>query len=47
MTSNPDTYRAAQELVSQLGLKGASDRAADRIAELEGHGDDEGAATWR
>lgn len=47
MTSNPDIYRTAQELVSQHGLKGASDRAADRIAELTDRGDKFGAATWR
>jgi len=39
MTSNPDIYQAAQELVSQFGLKGASDRTADRIAELTNRGD--------
>jgi hypothetical protein len=47
MTSNPDITRAAQELISQLSLKGASDRAADRIAELTDRGDKFGAATWR
>ncbi len=47
MTSNRDIYRAAQELVSQLGLKGASDRAADRIAGLTDRGDHDGVAAWR
>ena len=34
MTSDIDIYRAANELIEKHGLKGASDHAADRIAEL-------------
>ena len=34
MTSDLDIYRAANELIKERGLKGASDYAADRIAAL-------------
>ncbi len=34
MTSDLDTNRAANELIKERGLKGASDYAADRIAAL-------------
>ncbi len=47
MTSDLDLYRAAQELINQHGLKGASDHAADRIAELTERGDLDGAGAWR
>ncbi len=47
MTSKIDIYRTAQELINQRGLKGASDHAADRIAELTERGDMDGAAAWR
>ena len=47
MTSNPDITRAAQELVSRHGLKGASDHLADRIARLVERGDEDEAATVR
>jgi len=43
MTSNLDIYRAANELIEKHGLKGASDHAADRIAELMERGDLDGA----
>ena len=46
MTSDLDIYRAAQLLIEQLGLKGASDHAADRIAELTERGDLDGAGAW-
>ncbi|MDA1029791.1 MAG: hypothetical protein O3B41_12165 [Bacteroidetes bacterium] len=42
-----DIYRAANELIKQHGLKGASDYAADRIKMLldfQGH---DGVAVWR
>ena len=47
MTSNLDIYRAANELIEKHGLKGASDHAADRIAELMERGDLDGAFAWR
>ena len=34
MTSDLDIYRAANELIEQHGLKGASDHAADRVLHL-------------
>ena len=46
MTSDLDIYRAAKLLMDKHGLKGASDHAADRIADLRDKGDDEGARTW-
>ena len=46
MTSDLDIYRAAQVLIEQHGLKGASDHAADRIQTLRDLKDEEGAATW-
>ncbi len=46
MTSELDIYRAANELIEQHGLKGASDHAADRIAELTERGDLDGAGAW-
>ena len=39
MTSDLNIYRAANELIEQHGLKGASDHTADRIAELTERGD--------
>ncbi len=33
MADNPDIYHAANELIKEHGLKGASDYAADRIRE--------------
>lgn len=47
MTSDLDVYRSAQTLIEQRGLKGASDHAADRIAELTERGDRDGAGAWR
>ena len=47
MTSDLDIYRAANLLIEQRGLKGASDHAADRIAELMERGDTDGAFAWR
>ena len=47
VTSDLDICRAANELIKQHGLKGASDHAADRIAELSERGDRDGAAAWR
>ena len=47
MTSDLDIHRAAQTLIEQRGLKGASDHAADRIAELTERGDRDGAFAWR
>ena len=47
MTSDLDIYRSAKVLIEQHGLKGASDHAADRIAELMEHGDTDGAFAWR
>ncbi len=46
MTSDLDVSRAAQVLIEQRGLKGASDHAADRIAELTERGDLDGAGAW-
>ncbi len=47
MTSDIDTYRAANELIKELGLKGASDYAADRIHTLLELRDQDGANVWR
>ena len=47
MTSDLDIYHSAQVLIEQHGLKGASDHAADRIAELTERGDRNGAFAWR
>jgi len=47
MTSDLDNYRAAQVLIEQHGLKGASDHAAKRIAELTERGDRDDAGAWR
>ncbi len=46
MTSDLDTYRAANELIKDRGLKGASDYAADRIHTLLELGDQHGAKVW-
>ena len=47
MADNPDIYHAANELIKERGLKGASDYAADRIAELLEMNDNDGANVWR
>ncbi len=47
MTSDPNIYRFANELIKERGLKGASDYAADRIAELLKMNDNDGANVWR
>jgi len=47
MTSDLNIFSSAQELIIQHGLKGASNHAADRIAELTERGDLDGAFTWR
>ena len=48
MTSdNPDIYHAANELIKERGLKGASDYAADRIHTLLELRDQDGANVWR
>ena len=47
MTSDIDTYRAANELIRERGLKGASDYAADRIAALLEMNDNDSANVWR
>jgi len=46
MTSDSDIYRAAKLLIDQHGLKGASEHAADRIADLWDDGDQECVRTW-
>jgi hypothetical protein len=46
MPDDRDIYRAAKLLIDQHGLKGASNHAADRIADLREKGDHEGARTW-
>ena len=47
MTPSRDILTSANELIKLHGLKGASDHAADRIADLLERGDDEGVAVWR
>ena len=47
MTSPRDILTSAKALIKQHGLKGASDHAADRIAELLERKDMEGVAVWR
>ncbi len=47
MADNPDIYHAANELIKERGLKGASDYAADRIHTLLELGDQDGANVWR
>ncbi len=47
VTSNRDIYHAANELIKERGLKGASDYAADRIHTLLELGDHDGASVWR
>ncbi len=47
MADNPDIYRAANELIKERGLKGASDYAADRIHTLLELRDQDGANVWR
>ena len=42
-----DIYRAANELIKQRGLKGASDYAADKIKSLMDFQDNDGVAVWR
>ena len=47
MADNPDIYHAANELIKERGLKGASDYAADRIHTLLELRDQDGANVWR
>ena len=47
MADNPDIYSAANELIKERGLKGASDYAADRIHTLLELRDQDGANVWR
>jgi len=47
MTADTDIHRAANELIEQRGLKGASDYAADRIKMLMDVQDHDGVAVWR
>ncbi len=47
MADNPDIYHAANELIKERGLKGASDYAADRIHTLLELRDHDGANVWR
>ncbi len=48
MTSdNPDIYHAANELIKERGLKGASDYATHRIHTLLELGDQDCANVWR
>ena len=47
MADNPDIYRAANELIKERGLKGASDYAADRIHTLLELRDQDSANVWR
>ncbi len=47
MVDDSDIYRAANELIKERGLKGASDYAADRIAALLEMNDNHGANVWR
>ncbi len=42
-----DIYHAANELIKERGLKGASDYAADHIAALLEMNDNHGANVWR
>ncbi len=47
MADNPDIYHAANELIKERGLKGASNYAADRIHTLLELRDQDGANVWR
>ena len=47
MTHDHDIHRAANELIEQHSLKGASDYAADRIKMLMEVQDHDGVAVWR
>ncbi len=47
MDDNLGIYHAANEPIKELGLKGASDYAADRIAALLEMNDSDGANVWR
>ena len=47
MTIDRGKYLTAQELIKRYGLKGASDKLADRIARLVERGAEDEAATVR
>lgn len=47
MISDKDIYTAANELIKQHGLKGASKYAASRIATSDQIKDHQGANLWR
>ncbi len=47
MTSDIDIYRAANELIKDRSLKGASDYAAYRFAALLEMNENHGANVWR
>ncbi len=47
MNSDLDIFRAADELIKERGLKGASDYAADRFHTLLELADQDGANVWR
>ncbi len=47
MADNTDIDSAANELIKERGLKGASDYAADRIHTLLELRDQDGANVWR
>ncbi len=47
MADNPDIYHAANELIKERGLKGASEYAADRTHTLLELRDQDGANVWR
>ncbi len=47
MADNPDIYSAANELIKERGLKGASDYATHRIHTLLELRDQDGANVWR
>ena len=46
MTSETDIYRSARELIDQRGLKGASEYAGQRMADLRNLNDAAGVAVW-
>ncbi len=47
MADNPDIYRAANELIKERGLKGATDYATHQIHTLLELRDQDGANVWR
>jgi hypothetical protein len=47
MISEKEVFMSARALIDKLGLKGASENAAQRIAHLQTVGDDEGVDVWR